>query len=279
MKLIDIILDFIKGVFSRKAEGECDSCFDRNACDPIDKSKKYAVIVGLDASKWGSCPGADLDSNNMLGMISQFVDSSHIVKLNDGKATKSAVVKALKDQMAKVPEDGLFVFTYSGHGGQMKSSSTAKNETDGKDEFLCLYDNYLIDNDLWDLFNQCKGRILFIVDACHSSTMFSLIQGTNDISEFEDTHPLEQPFFTKYENVRGTIKMLVISGCDESQVSWGDSINGGCLTSSLKRTFDKCLSYKDWWNKARQDSSFKKVRQVPICTNIGGFPIDNKIFN
>ena len=175
MKLIDFILDLLKKIFFKKTTNECDACSDRDACaHTIDKSKKYALLIGMETSKWGSCPGANLDSNNMLGMVSQFVDSNHIVKLNDGKATKFAVVKALQDQIAKTPEDGIFVFTYSGHGGQMNASSTAKNETDGKDEFLCLYDNYLIDNDLWTIFNKCKGRILFIVDACHSSTMFSL---------------------------------------------------------------------------------------------------------
>ena len=176
MKIIDTIINFIKRVFNKSPNTEdCVDCSEKSVCQPIDKNKKYALLIGMEISKWGSCPGANLDSNNMLGMVSQFVDSNHIVKLNDGKATKFAVVKALQDQIAKTPEDGIFVFTYSGHGGQMNASSTAKNETDGKDEFLCLYDNYLIDNDLWDIFNKCKGRILFIVDACHSSTMFSLI--------------------------------------------------------------------------------------------------------
>lgn len=53
----------------------------------------------------------------MLGLIQQYVNSDHIVKLNNGKATVEAVKKALTEQIAKVPEDGLFIFTYSGHGG------------------------------------------------------------------------------------------------------------------------------------------------------------------
>ena len=278
MKLIDFILDLLKKIFSKKTTNECDSCSDRDACaHPIDKSKKYAVIVGLDNSRWGSCPGANLDSNNMLGMVSQFVDSNHIVKLNDGKATKFAVVKALQDQIAKTPEDGIFVFTYSGHGGQMNASSTAKNEIDGKDEFLCLYDNYLIDNDLWDIFNKCKGKVFVVFDCCHSSTMFSL-NGENKETE-EDWKISETPFFKKFEGVRAPLKMFVISGCGEETVSWGDARNGGCLTSSLKRAFNKCLTYSEWWNKARNDSSFKSVKQVPIATRIGSFDLNAKIFN
>lgn len=53
----------------------------------------------------------------MLGLVSQYVDSSHIVKMNNSQGTVENVRKALNEQIAKVPEDGLFIFTYSGHGG------------------------------------------------------------------------------------------------------------------------------------------------------------------
>ena len=92
----------------------------------------------------------------------------------DERSTVAAVKKALEDQIEKVPEDGLFIFTYSGHGGQYDKSSTAKDETDGKDEFLCLYDGALIDNDLWVIFNKCKGRVFFVADCCHSGTIYRL---------------------------------------------------------------------------------------------------------
>jgi hypothetical protein len=97
--------------------------------------------------------------------------------------------------------------------------------------------------------------------------------------EEEDRIPLDRPFFSKYENVRAGIKMLVISGCGEETVSWGDSVNGGVLTCAMKKNFNKCLTYREWWNKFRAESTFKKVKQVPICTNIGGFDVNAKIFN
>ena len=186
---------------------------------------------------------------------------------------------ALKEQIAKVPEDGLFIFTYSGHGGQYNKSSSAKNETDGRDEFLCLYDGALIDDELWTIMNECKGRVLCIYDCCHSGTMYRLPHEPEEGIEEEDRLPLDRPFFSKYENVRAGIKMLVISGCGEETVSWGDSIQGGCLTSSMKRAFNKCLNYREWWNKFKTDSALKKVKQVPICTRIGNFDLNAKIFN
>ena len=280
MKLIDAILGFFKSLFGKNPDGNCDDCSDRTVCQTTDKNKKYAVIVGMETSKWGGCPGADKDSNTMLSLIKQYVDSDHIVKLNNKQATVNAVRAALDAQIAKVPEDGLFIFTYSGHGGQYNKSASASNETDGRDEFLCLFDGPMIDDELWTIMNKCKGRVLFVADCCHSGTIYRL-PSECDVSntDSDDRIPLETPFFAKFENIRAPIRMLVISGCGEDTVSWGDSKNGGCLTSSMNRAFNKCLNYREWWNKFKNDSALKKVKQVPICTRIGAFDLNAKIFN
>ena len=281
MKILDAIIKFVKSMFKKSTNDDCDTCNDRDICQTLDKNKKYAVIVGMENSRYGGCPGADLDSNTMNAMISQYVDSSHIVRLNNKQATVSAFRKALTEQIEKVPEDGLLILTYSGHGGQYNKSTSAKDETDGRDEFLCLYDGALIDNDLWDMFGNCKGRVLFFADCCHSSTMYRLpIEGAEADEDVAEREPLEKPFFSKYENVRDVARrMLVFSGCGEETVSWGDSKNGGCLTSSMNRAFNKCLTYREWWNKFKVDSALKKVKQVPICTKIGAFDLNAKIFN
>lgn len=98
MKLIDIILGFFKSLFKKPTNnGDCDDCIDRAICQTTDKNKKYVVIVGMETSKWGACPGADKDSNTMLSLIKQYVDESHIIKLNNKQATVSAFRKALAD--------------------------------------------------------------------------------------------------------------------------------------------------------------------------------------
>lgn len=282
MKLLDIIFGFFKNLFKKPdSNGNCPECEAKDICQTTDKSKKYAVIVGMETSKWGGCPGADKDSNTMNSLISQYVDASHIVRLNNKQATVSAFKKELTEQIAKVPEDGLLILTYSGHGGQYNKSFSAKNETDGRDEFLCLYDDALIDDELWTIFGNCKGRALCIYDCCHSSTMYRLpTEGAESNEEVAEREPLVKPFFSKYENVRDVARrMLVFSGCGEETVSWGDSVNGGVMTSSMKRAFNKCLNYREWWNKFKGDSAFKKVKQVPYCTKIGAFDLNAKIFN
>ncbi len=282
MKLINAIIGFFKSLFGGKKpneNGDCGDCEVKAVCQTTDRNKKFAVIVGMESSKWGSCPGSNKDSNVMLGLVQQYVDNGHIVKLNDKQGTVAEVRKALVEQIEKVPEDGLFIFTYSGHGGQMRKGGASKNETDGQDEFLCLYDGYLLDDELWEIFNKCKGRVFVVFDCCHSGTMYRLPHEPEEGVEEEDRIPLEKPFFAKFENVRAGISMLVVSGCGEETVSWGDSVNGGVLTSAMKKNFNKCLTYREWWNKFKNESSFKKVKQVPICTKIGGFDLNAKIFN
>ena len=282
MKLIDIILGFFKSLFKKPAnDGECDDCSDREICQTTDKTKKYALVVGMETSRYGACPGADKDSNTMFSLIKQYVDADNIKRLNNAQATVSAFKKAFTDQIAKVPPDGLLILTYSGHGGQYNKSSSAKDETDGRDEFLCLFDGPLIDNDLWEMFGWCKGRILFVADCCHSGTIYRLpTEGAKVDEEVAERDPLEKPFFAKFENVRDVARrMLVISGCGEETISWGDARNGGVLTSSMNRAFNKCLNYREWWSKFKADSAFKKVKQTPICTKIGAFDLEAKIFN
>lgn len=77
----------------------------------------------METSKWGKCAGSDKDSNVMQGIIKEY--TNNIVKLNNGQATVEAVRNALKEQIKEVPSDGLFIFTYSGHGGQYNKSSSA----------------------------------------------------------------------------------------------------------------------------------------------------------
>ena len=70
MKIISAIIGFFKNLFGFGGEdGECTDCQEK-ACQTIDRNKKYAVILGLEKSKWGSCPGSTKDSDTMFGLIS-----------------------------------------------------------------------------------------------------------------------------------------------------------------------------------------------------------------
>ena len=82
MKIIDIIFGFIKSLFKKAdPDGNCPECEVKDICQTTDRNKKFALVVGMESSKWGACPGADLDSRTMNGMVSQYTDN--IVRLNN----------------------------------------------------------------------------------------------------------------------------------------------------------------------------------------------------
>ena len=39
MKLIDIIVGFFKKIFSKKNDGECGECYEKDVCQTVDRSK------------------------------------------------------------------------------------------------------------------------------------------------------------------------------------------------------------------------------------------------
>ena len=85
MKIINAIIGFFRNLFGKKAnsDGDCDNCDVKAVCQTTDRTKKYAVVVGMESSKWGSCAGSTKDSNVMYDLIKQYVDENHIIKYND----------------------------------------------------------------------------------------------------------------------------------------------------------------------------------------------------
>ena len=97
MKILNAILGFFKNLFGKKVngDGDCENCNSKDVCQTTDKTKKYAVVVGMETSKWGSCPGSNKDSSVMFGLVSQYTDN--IVKLNNSAGTVEAVENALRN--------------------------------------------------------------------------------------------------------------------------------------------------------------------------------------
>ena len=87
------------------------------------------------------------------------------------KATRAAVLAAMRDAAKALGSGGLFFLTYSGHGGQVPD--VTGEEADKKDETWCLYDGQLIDDELYFELSRFKAgvRILVLSDSCHSGTV------------------------------------------------------------------------------------------------------------
>ncbi len=87
------------------------------------------------------------------------------------KATRAAVLSALRSAAGKLAGGDFFLLSYSGHGGQVPD--VTGEEDDKKDETWCLYDGQLIDDELYFELSRFKPgvRILVLSDSCHSGTV------------------------------------------------------------------------------------------------------------
>lgn len=207
------------------------------------------VCIGVEYSRvYGSCSGAVLDSKNMSSLLSKY---GNVKTLQNQNATRANVKKYISNAV----KSELAIIFYSGHGGSQRFSDTGVDEVDGKDEFLCLYDGMLRDNEIWDIISTSKGRVFLIFDCCHSETMFrSAGMSMSMLSDM--VLPLDN-----------NINMLCWSGCADNTYSYG-SIKGGELTNAIRKHYKDGMSYYELWNKVRLDSNLQKS-QIVKKTQIG----------
>ena len=218
-----------------------------------------AVVIGMENSKWaGACPGAHVDATRIAKEFrSRYSD---VVVLEDSKATKSAVKKALTN----AADADLTILFYSGHGGSEKFSDTGPEEADGQDEYLCLYDTYMRDNEIWDFVTKCKGRVWLIFDCCHSETMF---RSVGFRMKMVDSMVLP---------LSNTINMLCWSGCADNTFSYGDS-SGGVFTDAIFRNLYSGLTYDKLWTFLTKDETLKSY-EIIKRTKIGTGFDKKKVF-
>ena len=103
------------------------------------------------------------------------------------KATRAAVLAAMRSAAKSLSAGSFFFLTYSGHGGQVPD--VTGDEPDKKDETWCLFDGQLIDDELYFELSRFKAgvRILVLSDSCHSGSV------TRDATMPVATIPSQRP--------------------------------------------------------------------------------------
>lgn len=259
--------------------------------DQAQGAKASYLCVGMETSwRFGDCPGCALDALRLSSLMRTRMGYSGETLVSD-KATKAAVVERLRKGVEATPEDGLFLFFYSGHGGQERLGGQEPDGADSPDEFLCLYDTYMLDDEIWDIVSRCRGRVFLYFDACHSATMYRTAkvsvrpEGANAravaLSVPEDELVRTKGFTFRPEKfVRARAmdagakaaspRILCWSGCQEEEYSYGAS-TGGMLTVAVINGWRSGLSYTDLWASASKAVNQAQPTQHPVQTVIGGF--------
>jgi metacaspase-1 len=246
--------------------------------------KGLALTIGLNSvdpvhyGGWsGELTACEADARDMaeIARSKKFSVKTLLTKA----ATRRNVIKELTKAASALGSDGIFMLSYSGHGGQVPDKN--KDEDDYQDETWCLYDGQLIDDEMYSLLGKFVAgtRVLVFSDSCHSGTVVkgAFYQGTMaarsssvasqeiryramppDVAlgtyrkniEFYDKLQKDPALRKAEDSVKASV--LLISGCQDNQLSSDGTFNG-LFTGNLLQV----------WNAGRS-GNYRKFYEA-IC--------------
>jgi len=219
-----------------------------------------ALTIGLNSvdpnhyQGWsGPLNACEADAEDMAA-IAKSCGFQSIKTLLTHSATRDAVNKAIVDATESLEPGGLFMLSYSGHGGHLPDLDN--DEADAEDETWCLYDGELVDDEIYAALSAFSPgvRVLMFSDSCHSGTVARVaflrdasgspvhrVASEDDVqiramprSVAQRTYRanrdmydpiLRDPGLRKaIEKVEASI--LLISGCQDNQYSMDGTFNG-----------------------------------------------------
>lgn len=186
--------------------------------------------------------------------------------LFDAAATAKAVEIAYRQLGEQAQPGDLVVSVRSSHGGQFKDSN--KDEADGLDETLCLYDGQVPDDvhASWLAYFKPGVRVVLITDTCHSQTVAR--GAVPSLAEIErprvKTMPRDVAEYAgdlQEGKIRGlraaantapiVASVVSLAACKDSQVAM-DGDRNGQFTAALLSVWGEASSYSDFIRRARR---------------------------
>jgi hypothetical protein len=235
---------------------------DATKTNTVDKIALICSLTKVDKNAYngwdGDCPGTDVDAKVFANLCTD--NNIPYIKIENSQCTSQNIYELWVSAIRKLnPNGGLFIFYYSGHGGQVYSNT----EADKLDETLCLWNGQLRDDDVWKLLNLVPKtcRIFMVTDCCNSGTNYQI------------------PFMSKKSKLSSRSQdpnMLHFGGCGDGESSYGSKV-GGVFTRALRSTYNKNISYIDWFNKSI--NIMTNSRQKPTVMETGKSFKNLKIFN
>lgn len=226
----------------------------------------------------GKLGGCENDARSMQKLAnSQGFESTILLR---DKATCQQIINKIRSAAQKLQKGDIFFLSYSGHGGQTwdisgdepanEAASPAIMESGGKDETFCFYDRQFLDDEMNKALGNFKAgvRVLVLSDCCHSGTNTRVISAESDHDELPAVKQI--PFdaslkTTKFNRAlyvaewNDTLKtrskpkstILLISGCQDSQLSRDGTTNGAFTAALLKA-----------WNEGHFKGNYRQLQQA-----------------
>ncbi len=235
------------------------------------KPKSLALLVGLrkvNKDKYdgwagvSGCWGCELDVDNVERILAPLGYQSTILKT--AQATRRKVLDGLA-QATKLRSGDIFVFYYSGHGGQQPDQSgPKKDELDGQDETLVLYDGELRDDSLNDVWMSIKPgvRVVMVSDSCNSGSNYKNLGRTRVATPIV-------PLDTKVARSMRA-QMIHMGGCRDSKTSTGYS-SGSLFTKAFCDVYGSGLRkpYKSFYDEVYKLVVAEEPGQQPAYNEYG----------
>lgn len=230
----------------------------------LSEPRKFSLHFGLNHVDPGVYGGWDGElkgcQNDARSMEKVFAERGFEVRglYFDSEATTGRLAFHLLE-LSKIAKRGdLVVFTYSGHGGRVADETS--DETDKRDETLCLFDGELLDDDFERMLAILPSgvRFVFLSDSCHSATnarSASTRRDANDPKLIKSRPDSVAPAVVRFpvHKVAGKptrkpklrCEMISISGCLDSEYSFDGKENGAFTAAVLEAL--KQLTPKARW--------------------------------
>jgi hypothetical protein len=225
-------------------------------------------LNGVDPAEYegwdGELTACEFDAKDMLAIAKRqkFTTSTSLLTK---KATADAVITAMQTAAKQLASGGLFLLTYSGHGGQVPDRNG--DERDRQDETWVLYDRMLVDDELYALWAKFKAgsRILVLSDSCHSGTVTRLMPSDfksrprSRLMPRKINEKVYKAHQKKYDQIQRSVEpaenggvkasVILISGCQDNQLS-SDGNRNGLFTEKLRKV----------WNGGKFTGNYRRFR-------------------
>ncbi|MFA5312350.1 MAG: caspase family protein [Methanomassiliicoccales archaeon] len=232
MSFFDFILELLFGGGKTKTTTTTGTVTQTTTTKQCDQ-KKQAICIGI--NKYPN------PSNNLHGCVNDAKEWALLLTevygfmppkvFLDNQATKYNVSNALIDLVNSSKPGDILALTNSSHGSSVPDQNG--DEEDRRDEAICLYDSFWIDDEIRDILSKLDPQVslTFITDSCYSGTVtreFILAMGDKKIRPRylppEDNQLAKdivlmqsgQKIFYPQENM----KEVLISGCSDKEYSY-----------------------------------------------------------
>jgi hypothetical protein len=233
-------------------------------------------------------------SNDLRGCVNDAKDWADLIKsrgwkeedvvmLLDSKATFKNVTNAWKKIFREAKAGDKVFLSFSGHGSHQKDYNG--DEADGRDENLVLYDGYLVDDKIREIFNLKKEgvELFFVSDSCHSGTVTrSFLDVMTDESFYSAPRFLPPEDDLEEAAIQALplpMNHILLSGCKPTEYSY-DARIGGVFRGAMSYHATKIIrenpniTYAQFHKKLSKQLPSNRYPQTPQLEGKGK---DNKI--